>query len=46
MSQHDQLKTSIPKFLQWFEKCKGDEKQESQLFFDKLLQAFGNAGVQ
>lgn len=46
MSQHDQLKSSIQKFLQWFDKCKGDEKQESQLFFDKLLQAFGNAGVQ
>jgi type I restriction-modification system DNA methylase subunit len=45
MSQHDQLKSSIQKFLQWFEKCEGDEKQESQLFFEKLLQAFGNAGV-
>ena len=45
MSQQDQLKSSIQKFLQWFEKCEGDEKQESQLFFEKLLQAFGNAGV-
>lgn len=45
MSQQDQLKSSIQKFLQWFEKCEGDEKQESQLFFEKLLQAFGNPGV-
>ncbi len=45
MSQHDQLKSSIQKFLQWFEKCEGNEKQETQLFFEKLLQAFGNPGV-
>lgn len=45
MVQNEQMKTSIQKFLQWFDKCAGDEKQESQLFFEKLLQALGNPGV-
>ena len=33
-------------FLTWFKKhCSGDEKGEGQIFFDRLFQAFGNAGV-
>lgn len=34
------------KFLAYFQKyIKGSEKREGQIFFDRLLQAFGNAGV-
>lgn len=33
-------------FIHWFETyCKGKEKAEGQIFFERLLQAFGNGGV-
>ena len=33
-------------FVEWFKQnIKGDEKGEGQIFFDRLFQAFGNAGV-
>lgn len=32
-------------FLEWFKNCRGSEKGEGQIFFDRLLQAFGNPGV-
>ena len=35
----------IKAFLNWFKKCKGSEKGEGQIFFDRLFQAFGNPGV-
>ena len=35
----------IKAFLNWFKNCKGSEKGEGQIFFDRLLQAFGNTGV-
>ena len=35
----------IKAFLKWFENCKGSEKGEGQIFFDRLFQAFGNTGV-
>ena len=42
---HSDIDKGIEKFLEWFAKCDGNEKQESQLFFEKLLHAFGNPGV-
>lgn len=42
----DTRKQKIEQFLAYFEKyIKGSEKREGQIFFDRLLQAFGNAGV-
>jgi len=36
----------LQEFIAWFqEHIKGDEKGEGQIFFDRLLQAFGNGGV-
>ena len=35
----------IKAFLDWFKNCKGSEKGEGQIFFDRLFQAFGNTGV-
>ena len=35
----------IKSFLEWFKNCKGSEKGEGQIFFDRLFQAFGNTGV-
>ena len=35
----------IKAFLDWFKHCKGSEKGEGQIFFDRLFQAFGNTGV-
>ncbi len=35
----------IKAFLAWFKNCKGSEKGEGQIFFDRLLKAFGNTGV-
>ena len=35
----------IKAFLDWFKNCKGSEKGEGQIFFDRLFQAFGNSGV-
>ena len=35
----------IKVFLNWFKNCKGSEKGEGQIFFDRLFQAFGNPGV-
>ena len=35
----------ITAFLDWFKNCKGSEKGEGQIFFDRLFQAFGNTGV-
>ena len=35
----------IKAFLGWFKNCKGSEKGEGQIFFDRLFQAFGNTGV-
>ena len=35
----------IAAFLEWFKNCKGYEKGEGQIFFDRLFQAFGNPGV-
>ena len=35
----------IKAFLDWFKNCRGFEKREGQIFFDRLLQAFGNTGV-
>ena len=40
-----EYKTQIQSFLKWFKNCKGSEKQEGQIFFDRLFQAFGNQGV-
>jgi hypothetical protein len=42
----NEIKDRFEKFIEWFdEHITGDEKGEGQLFFDRLLQAFGNAGV-
>ena len=38
-------KERIKFFLDWFKNCKGSEKGEGQIFFDRLFQAFGNPGV-
>ncbi len=38
-------KASIQAFLNWFGKCKGSERGEGQIFFDRLFKAFGNKGV-
>ena len=38
-------KMQIQAFLKWFKNCKGSEKREGQIFFDRLFQAFGNQGV-
>jgi len=39
-------KTRFEQFLDWFdEHITGDEKGQGQIFFDRLMQAFGNAGV-
>ena len=35
----------VKAFLEWFKNCKGSEKGEGQIFFDRLFQAFGNPGV-
>ena len=35
----------IKSFLNWFQDCKGSEKSEGQIFFDRLFQAFGHKGV-
>ncbi len=35
----------IKAFLDWLKSCRGSEKGEGQIFFDRLLQAFGNTGV-
>lgn len=41
-----QRKEKLQEFVSWFKKhIKGYEKGEGQLFFNKLLQAFGNQGV-
>lgn len=42
----EEHKSRIAKFLEWFKShCTGYEKGEGQIFFDRLFQAFGNAGV-
>ena len=42
----DSRKQKLEQFLSYFKKyIKGNEKGEGQIFFDRLLQAFGNAGV-
>lgn len=39
-------KQKLEEFVGWFQKhIKGYERGEGQLFFNKLLQAFGNAGI-
>lgn len=41
-----QRRDRLHKFVTWFQNhCTGREKREGQIFFDRLLQAFGNAGV-
>ncbi|HRK09161.1 MAG TPA: hypothetical protein PLZ57_15435 [Pseudobdellovibrionaceae bacterium] len=41
-----QRKEKLQEFVAWFKKhIKGYERGEGQLFFNQLLQAFGNAGI-
>ena len=36
---------AIDKFINFVNKCEGSEKKEGQIFFERLLQAFGNEGI-
>lgn len=41
------LKDRLGEFVLWNQThCRGDEKGEGQIFFERLLRAFGNRGVQ
>ena len=42
----DSRKQKLEEFLTYFQKyITGNEKGEGQIFFEHLLQAFGNAGI-
>ena len=44
--KEDSRKQKFDQFLDYFQKhIKGNEKEEGQIFFERLLQAFGNAGI-
>ena len=44
--KQDNRKQKFDQFLSYFQKyIKGSEREEGQIFFDRLLQAFGNAGI-
>ena len=45
MKNLQSIKPEIKAFLKWFKNCRGSEKSEGQIFFDRLFQAFGNQGV-
>lgn len=41
----DERRQRFEVFLSWWKNCKGDEKGESQVFLDRLFQAFGHKGI-
>ena len=46
MTRDNRRKKKIKEFLSYFQKhIQGNEKGEGQIFFEHLLQAFGNAGI-
>lgn len=44
MTQDNKRKQKFEEFLNYFKHIQGNEKGEGQVFFDRLLQAFGNPG--
>lgn len=46
MSREQERENRFAEFLKWFKaNIKGKERAEGQIFFDRLFQSFGNAGV-
>lgn len=46
MSKDTDRQKRFSDFLDWFKKhCNGKERAQGQIFFDRLFQAFGNAGL-